>query len=168
MVPCWGIELDFLRWRICLIKSQNKPDKWADSRITFISSSYAKVPDERSAEERTKQARHMDPGGGRRTGPLNKKIWPAGMAGRPKMGQNNEKPNNNYVEIRKYMGNQLKWMDLHLKPKGMVGKWLGCIQPMCSPPGRSWQGPFFFVKSLTLFRKSAFFVAFLIKPPFLW
>ena len=45
-------------------------------------------------------------------------------------------------------------------------KWLGCIQPMCSAPGHSWQGPFFFLKSRPLFRKSVFSCVCMIKPPF--
>ena len=46
--------------------------------------------------------------------------------------------------------NPLKDLDLYIKPikiyrklLGMVGKWLGCIQRMCSKPGHSGQGPFF-------------------------
>ena len=31
---------------------------------------------------------------------------------------------------------------MYRKWLGMVGKWLGYIQPMCSKPGHSWQGPF--------------------------
>ena len=42
----------------------------------------------------------------------------------------------------------------------MVGKWLGCIQLMCSKPGHSWQG-LFFLKSLPLFLKSAFLDVFI-------
>ena len=63
----------------------------------------------------------------------------------------------NYMEVGKYMENQLKCMELYIKWLGMVGKWLGCIQPMCSAPGHSWQGPFF-SQSRPLFLNSAFFV----------
>ena len=51
-----------------------------------------------------------------------KQIWPAGMAGRPKMGQNNEESKNNYMEIGRYMENQLKCMELYIKPIKMDGK----------------------------------------------
>ena len=47
-------------------------------------------------------------------------------------------------------------MDLYIEPIGMDGKWLGCIQPMCSAPGHSWQGPFFFQKSAPFQRKCLF------------
>ena len=36
--------------------------------------------------------------------------------------------------------------DLYIKWLGIDGKWLGNIQPMCSDPGHSWQGPFFLSK----------------------
>ena len=66
-------------------------------------------------------------------------------------------------KIRKLMGNPIKYMDLYLKPieldgklLGMVGKWLGNIQPMCSAPGHSWQGPFFPQKSGPFYKKCFF------------
>ena len=38
----------------------------------------------------------------------------------------------------------------------MVGKWLGCIQPMCSAAGHSWRGPFFCRKSAPFHKKWIF------------
>ena len=38
----------------------------------------------------------------------------------------------------------------------MVGKWLGCIQPMCSAPGHSWQGLFFLPKVGPFIKKCLF------------
>ena len=34
----------------------------------------------------------------------------------------------------------------YIKPIKMMGKRLGCIQPVCSKPGHSWQGFLFFSK----------------------
>ena len=47
-----------------------------------------------------------------------------------------------------------------MKPIKMYGKcweWLGCIQPMCSAPGHSWQGPFFFSQKSAPFLKKCIF-----------
>ena len=77
-----------------------------------------------------------------------------------------QKSKNKYLGIiKKYIENQLKLMDLYIKHIKMNGKWLGCIQPMCSAPGHSWQGRCF-SSSRSLFVKSALFGVCIIKPPF--
>ena len=42
----------------------------------------------------------------------------------------------------------------------MDGEWLGCIQPMCSKPGRSWQGPFLFLLKVSPFYQKVQFLCF--------
>ena len=59
------------------------------------------------------------------------------------------------------VGNGWEWL-------GMVGKWLGNIQPMCSAPGAFLAGAFFFLKSRALFIKSVFLGVFRIKPHFFY
>ena len=60
------------------------------------------------------------------------------------------------MEIRKYMENPLRYMDLYKKHIKMYRKLLGNIQPMCSAPGHSWQGPFFSQKSAPFHKKCLF------------
>ena len=70
-----------------------------------------------------------------------------------------QKSRNNYLEIGKYMENQIKCMELYIKPIKMNGKWLGNIQPMCSAPGAFPPGAFFRQKSAP-FPKKCLFVCF--------
>ena len=68
-----------------------------------------------------------------------------------------------YVDIYIYI--YIKPINICRKWLGMVGEWLGCIQPMCSKPWHSWQGPSFFCLQ-PLFIKMRFLIVFMMKHSF--